>query len=74
MMQRAETIIWFAQNEEAQIILGISDRIKESSIKAIRNLQDAKIRVIMLTGDNENTAKAIAKQLIKDGVIPGGDE
>ena len=62
MMQRAETIIWFAQNEEAQIVLGISDRIKESSIKAIRNLQDAKIRVIMLTGDNENTAKAIAKQ------------
>lgn len=62
MMQRAETIIWFAQNVEAQIVLGISDRIKESSIKAIRNLQDAKIRVIMLTGDNENTAKAIAKQ------------
>lgn len=62
MMQRAETVIWFAQDGEAKMILGISDRIKESSVKAIRLLQDNHIRVVMLTGDNEHTAKAIAWQ------------
>ena len=62
MMQRAETVIWFAQGKEAKMVLGISDRIKESSVKAIRLLQDNHIRVVMLTGDNEHTAKAIAQQ------------
>lgn len=62
MMQRAETVIWFAQDGEAKMVLGISDRIKESSVKAIRLLQDNHIRVVMLTGDNEHTAKAIAWQ------------
>ena len=62
MMQRAETVIWFAQGKEAKMVLGISDRIKESSVKAIRLLQDNHIRVVMLTGDNEHTAKAIAWQ------------
>lgn len=61
MMQRAETVIWFAQDGEAKMVLGISDRIKESSVKAIRLLQDNHIRVVMLTGDNEHTAKAIAQ-------------
>ena len=62
MMQRAETVIWFAQDGEAKMVLGISDRIKESSVKAIRLLQDNHIRVVMLTGDNEHTAQAIAQQ------------
>ncbi len=62
MMQRAETVIWFAQGKEAKMVLGISDRIKESSVKAIRLLQDNHIRVVMLTGDNEHTAQAIAWQ------------
>lgn len=62
MMQRAETVIWFAQDGEAKMVLSISDRIKESSVKAIRLLQDNHIRVVMLTGDNEHTAKAIAQQ------------
>ena len=62
MMQRTETVIWFAQGKEAKMVLGISDRIKESSVKAIRLLQDNHIRVVMLTGDNEHTAKAIAQQ------------
>lgn len=62
MMQRAETVIWFAQGKEAKMVLGISDRIKESSVKAIRLLQDNHIRVVMLTGDNEHTAQAIAQQ------------
>ena len=62
MMQRAETVIWFAQDGEAKMVLGISDRIKESSVKAIRLLQDNHIRVVMLTGDNEHTAQAIAWQ------------
>lgn len=62
MMQRAETVIWFAQDGEAKMVLGISDRIKESSVKAIRLLQDNHIRVVMLTGNNEHTAQAIAWQ------------
>lgn len=62
MMQRAETVIWYAEDGQALMVLGISDRIKDSSFKAIQALKDEQIRVIMLTGDNENTAKAIAQQ------------
>ena len=62
MMQRAETVIWYAENKQALMVLGISDRIKESSVKAIQTLKGKHICVIMLTGDNENTAKAVAQE------------
>ncbi|WP_242920232.1 heavy metal translocating P-type ATPase [Pontibacter liquoris] len=58
----SKTVIWFADSTKALSVLAISDKIKESSVAAIRQLQDAGIALYMLTGDNEATAKAIAEQ------------
>lgn len=60
--KQSKTIIWFADKTKALSVLAISDRIKESSITAIKQLQDKGFELYMLTGDNEVTAKAIAKE------------
>jgi Cu2+-exporting ATPase len=59
---QSKTVIWFADSKQALSVLSISDQIKETSVKAIRQLQDMGIELYMLTGDNEATAKAIAEQ------------
>ncbi|MBD1432949.1 copper-translocating P-type ATPase [Sphingobacterium sp. DN00404] len=59
---QSKTVIWFANKTEALAVLAISDKIKDTSIEAIRQLQDMGIELYMLTGDNETTAKAIAEQ------------
>ena len=58
----SKTVIWFANSEEALAVIAIADKIKESSIEAIMQLQDRGIEVYMLTGDNESTTKTIAAQ------------
>ena len=58
----AQTVIWFANETEALAVIAIADRIKPSSVEAIRTLQDEDIEVHLLTGDNEATAQAIARQ------------
>ena len=58
----SKTVIWFANSEEALAVIAIADKIKESSIEAIKQLQDKGIEVYMLTGDNESTTKTIAAQ------------
>lgn len=50
-------------NKVAQGIIAVADVVKESSARAIRGLHDLGIEIVMLTGDNEKTAKAIAKEL-----------
>ncbi|MFA7493272.1 MAG: heavy metal translocating P-type ATPase [Proteiniphilum sp.] len=59
---QAKTVIWFADSRQALSVIAISDKIKETSIDAIRQMQDMGIELYMLTGDNEATAKAIAQQ------------
>ncbi|WP_372472921.1 heavy metal translocating P-type ATPase [Capnocytophaga sp. ARDL2] len=59
---QAKTVIWFADSQKALSVLAISDKIKETSIQAIEELQQMGIELYMLTGDNETTAKAIAQQ------------
>ena len=59
---QAKTVIWFADSRQALSVIAISDKIKETSIEAIRQMQDMGIELYMLTGDNEATAKAIAQQ------------
>ena len=70
----AQTVIWFANETEALAVIAIADRIKPSSVEAIRTLQDEDIEVHLLTGDNEATAQAIARQAgiakYKAGVLP----
>ena len=58
----AQTVIWFADSENALAIAGITDQIKQSSIQAVSELQAAGIEVFMLTGDNEATAQEIARK------------
>jgi Cu2+-exporting ATPase len=60
--KQSQTVIWFADSKQALSIIAISDKIKETSIQAIKEMQDMGIDLYMLTGDNEATAKAIAQQ------------
>jgi Cu2+-exporting ATPase len=56
----AKTVVCFARDRELLAIIGIADKIKETSAKAIMDLQNQGIEVYMLTGDNAQTAKAVA--------------
>lgn len=60
--KQAQTVIWFANSKQALSVMAISDKIKATSIEAVRQLQEMGIELYMLTGDNEATAKAIAQQ------------
>ncbi len=61
MESEANTVIWFASSSAGAIaVAGISDKIKESALKAVAELQQAGIEVYMLTGDNRSTAAAVA--------------
>jgi Cu+-exporting ATPase len=60
---QAKTISFLAKGNQVLGILSFSDNIKESSKKAIQFLQKNNVEVIMMTGDNEHTAKAVAKEL-----------
>jgi Cu2+-exporting ATPase len=57
-----KTIIWFANSKQALSVIAISDKVKETSVQAIQEMQEMGIDLYMLTGDNEATAKAIAEQ------------
>ncbi|MFL0684163.1 MAG: heavy metal translocating P-type ATPase [Algoriphagus aquaeductus] len=61
--EKAQTVIWFADEENALAILGIQDQIKPSSKLAIEKLQNTGVEVFMLTGDNQQTAKSVADEV-----------
>jgi Cu+-exporting ATPase len=63
MAADAQTPMYFAVDGELAAIIAVSDPIKDDSIAAIKRLQDAGIRVVMLTGDNRATAKAVADKV-----------
>ena len=60
---KAKTVIFFGDDTHVLSILAIADKIKQTSKKAIATLQDKGIEVYMLTGDNNKTASAVAKQV-----------
>lgn len=78
LASNGKTPIFFAKEKELLGIVAVSDMIKTDSANAISELKNMGIRVIMLTGDNEITARAIAKQVGIDEVIsdvkPDGKE
>ena len=63
MASEAQTPMYLAMNGKLAGIISVSDPIKEDSIEAIKRLQANGIRVVMLTGDNRETAKAVAKKV-----------
>jgi len=58
--KQSKTVIWFADNEKALAAIAIADKVKPTSVAAIKQLQESGITVYMLTGDNAATAKAMA--------------
>lgn len=59
----AKTPIYIASNGSLQAIIAVADPIKEDSVKAVKRLQADGLRVVMLTGDNKTTARAVANQV-----------
>ncbi len=78
LAQEGKTPLYFARNQKLLGIIAVADVIKEDSPQAVRELQNMGIRVVMLTGDNERTARAIGAQAGVDeviaGVLPDGKE
>jgi len=62
-LTEAKTVIYFADEKQALAVVAIADKIKDTSVQAVQQLQAAGIDVYMLTGDNQATAKAIAAQV-----------
>lgn len=60
--RQSKTLIWFSDSKQALAVIAISDKIKDTSAEAIKQMQDMGIELYMLTGDNEATARAIAQQ------------
>lgn len=60
--KQSKTVIWFSNSKLALSVLAISDKIKETSVQAIKEMQNKGIELYMLTGDNEATARSIAEQ------------
>ena len=69
LRDEAKTVMFVAVDGRVVGLLGVSDPIKPSTPEAIRVLRDACIRVVMLTGDSEATAAAVARELGLDEVI-----
>ncbi len=78
LAEDGKTPLFFAREDKLMGIIAVADVMKEDSPRAIRELQNMGIHVVMLTGDNERTAKAIGKQAGVDeviaGVLPDGKE
>lgn len=76
--KEGKTPLFFAADDRLCGIIAVADTIKEDSPEAVRQLKNMGIRVVMLTGDNEQTADAIGKQAGVDeviaGVLPDGKE
>jgi Cu+-exporting ATPase len=63
LQEKAQTTVWVAVNGSAVGVLGIADPIKSTSRKAIRELRDMGLKIIMCTGDNRRTAESVAREL-----------
>ena len=78
LAEQGKTPLLFAKNDKLLGIIAVADVIKEESGQAVKELHDMGVRVVMLTGDNERTAKAIGRQAGVDeviaGVLPEGKE
>ena len=61
--EEGKTCIYFTSNEKLIAIYAIGDKIKETSQKAIAELRQMNIEVVMLTGDNERTAEKVAREV-----------
>jgi Cu+-exporting ATPase len=71
LQTQGRTAVFLAIDNRAAGVLAVADPIKDSTAAAIRSLHESGIEILMLTGDNEKTARAVAEQLKIDGVEAG---
>ena len=62
LSDEGKTPLYFAKNDKLTGIIAVSDELKEDSIKAVETMKKAGLSVVMITGDNERTAKAVAEK------------
>jgi Cu2+-exporting ATPase/Cu+-exporting ATPase len=78
LIERGETLIWFAKGETPVGVIAIADKIRPTAAETVKTLEEKGLDVILLTGDAEKAAKAIAKRAgivnIIHGVLPEGKE
>lgn len=78
LAEEGKTPLFFAKGGRFTGVIAVADVIKEDSPQAVKELRNMGIHVVMLTGDNERTAKAVGKQAGVDeviaGVLPNGKE
>ena len=60
-LREARTVIWFADSSRALAVVAVTDRIRPTSVEAVARLTGMGIRTVMLTGDNEAAAAAVAR-------------
>ncbi len=71
MRKEGQTVMFVAVDGRPAGLIGVADPIKETTPEAIKELHKEGIRVVMLTGDNQTTAEAVARRLDIDDVIAG---
>ena len=78
LQEKAYTVIWISVEREVAGLIGVTDPIKKTTPRAIRALRKMGLKIIMFTGDNEKTAKAVAQELgieeVYAGLDPGGKQ
>ncbi len=78
LAEAGKTPLFFVKDDKFMGIIAVADVIKKDSPQAVKDMRDMGIKVVMLTGDNERTARAIGKQAGVDeviaGVLPDGKE
>lgn len=74
LRQDGQTVVFLAVSGTVVGLLGVTDPIKDSTPEALRELRAAGLRIVMLTGDNQGTARAVARELgieeVRAGVLP----
>ena len=74
--ERGQTPLFFAEDDKLVGMIAVADRMKEDSARAVAELRNMGLHVVMLTGDNRKTAEAIGREAgvneVVAGVLPGG--
>jgi Cu+-exporting ATPase len=71
LRKEGQTVMFLVVDDAAAGLVGVADPIKETTAEAIKALHEEGVRIVMLTGDNETTAQAVAAKLGLDEVIAG---
>ncbi len=69
LQQEAKTTMWLAVDGQANGVIAVADTIKDGSVEAVKQLHDLDLTVVMMTGDNQATADAIAREAGIDRVF-----